>query len=346
MLRTESKRGTPLSLEKYRQHIDTELKDIVSARKSALYDMTRYHLGWIDEFGNIQPLSNGKALRPTLCLMACEAVGGDWKKALPAAAAVELLHNFSLIHDDIQDNDLKRRHKPTVWAVWGKAQAINAGNATRVLTSTALSRLKNCGLSAEKRILIQDLLDEASLDLIEGQYMDIEYETRFDITIDDYMKMILGKTASLIAHALQIGAVIGTDDEALIQDFYTFGINLGLGFQITDDFLGIWGNPDITGKPVASDLKQRKKTFPVVQCFEAARDGQREALIKYYTGSRTNKADEIVSVMHTLDAREETQRIADSFYTKSLRILDGLDITFGVKHDFENLIDFLATRTY
>ena len=195
----------------------------------------RYHLGWIDKKGNRTDGNTGKALRPTLCLLACQAVGGEYHRALPAAAAIELLHNFSLIHDDIQDNDRKRRHRPTVWAIWGKPQAINAGTAMRILTNVALFRLKELGVNPEKRLLVQQLLDETTLRLIEGQYLDIDYEKYVDINVSDYLRMVQGKTAALIACALESGAALGTDDERLIKNLHDLGWNLGLGFQIRDD---------------------------------------------------------------------------------------------------------------
>ena len=239
----------PVVFERYRSEIDSELRAVLAERESPLYDMMRYHLGWIDWQG--RPLSGtaGKALRPALCLLACEAVGGTYHRALPAAAAVELLHNFSLIHDDIQDDDRERRHRPTVWSIWGKPQAINAGTAMRVLASLALSRLGENGVSGEKQLRIQRILDESCLRLIEGQYLDISYESRLDIGVTDYLGMIDGKTAALIGCSLELGAFLGTDDEAVIRGLWNFGRNLGLAFQIRDDILGIWGDEKETGKP-------------------------------------------------------------------------------------------------
>ena len=180
----------PAAFEKYRTDIDSELKSVLLERRSPLYDMMRYHLGWIDERGNPLQNSPGKALRPTLCLLACEAVGEEYRQALSAAAAIELVHNYSLIHDDIQDDDRERRHSPTVWSLWGKPQAINAGTAMRILASLALERLSGCDIPVKKRLRVQQLLDESSLALIEGQYLDIHYESCPDIGMSDYLDMI------------------------------------------------------------------------------------------------------------------------------------------------------------
>lgn len=339
-------KSTPSILERYRTEIDAELKAVVAARRSPLYDMMRYHLGWIDEHGNPKNGSTGKALRPTLCLLACEATGGNYHRALPAAAAIELIHNYSLIHDDIQDDDLERRHRPTVWAVWGKPQAINAGTAMRILTNITLSRLEP-GVNPEKVLLIQQLLDETTLRLIEGQYLDISYEKRLDIGVNDYLQMIEGKTASLIACALEVGALLGTNDESLIKGFRALGWNLGLGFQIRDDILGIWGDSEITGKPLASDIQRRKKTFPIVHALENARDGHKEMLMRFYQNGNDNQSvTDVLSILNKVGARACAQRMVDSYCQTAWRIISELHLEATARRDFAELVDFLEKRNY
>ena len=283
----------PGVFNKYRADIDAELKSVLAERQSPFYDMMRYHLGWVDEKGNVLTSSGGKALRPTLCLLACEAVGGDYRQALPAAAAIELVHNYSLIHDDIQDDDRERRHRPTVWSIWGKPQAINAGTAMRVLANLALLRLKELGVPDQKQLRAHYLIDEKCMSLIEGQYLDISYETRFDITVDDYLDMIRKKTAALIACSLELGALLGTDDEQVIESFRNIGTNLGLAFQIRDDILGIWGDEQKTGKPSCSDIRRKKKSFPVIWAFDKAQGELRTDLLNFYRNgaSGTNGID-------------------------------------------------------
>ena len=188
----------PNILEKYRFDINNELKSIVESYTSPMYDMMRYHLGWTDSSGNPIQNSYGKALRPALCLFSCESVGGNIHKALPVAAALELIHNYSLIHDDIQDDDRERHHRPTVWAIWGKPQAINAGTAMRIIANSALINPQTWDMDLQKQLHVYQRLDEISLKLIEGQYLDISYEDRFDITVKDYLTMIELKTAELI----------------------------------------------------------------------------------------------------------------------------------------------------
>jgi len=337
----------PAVLEKYRIEIDAELKSVLAERKSPLYDMMRYHLGWIDENGYPQQGLSGKALRPTLCLLACEAVGGEYQQALPAAAAIELVHNYSLIHDDIQDDDRERRHRPTVWSIWGKPQAINAGTAMRLLANISLLRLEGCGVPLEKQWRIQHLLDETSLRLIEGQYLDISYENRFDITVSDYLKMVEGKTASLIACAMEVGALLGTDDPELIESFRSIGKNLGFAFQIRDDLLGIWGNKEETGKPLASDIRHRKKTLPIVYALEKARDGLKEELLNIY-GNGALDDGAVAAVLRALEAngaRAMSQEMTQKFCREAGQAVSRLALAPSGKHDLQSLVSFVMERT-
>jgi geranylgeranyl diphosphate synthase, type I len=337
----------PVIFEKYRAEIDTELKSVLAERRSPLYDMLRYHLGWLDADGHICEGPVGKALRPTLCLLACEATAGEYGRALPAAAAIELIHNFSLIHDDIQDNDRQRRHRATVWAIWGKPQAINAGTAMRILTNTALRRLGDLDVPAEKRLLVQELMDEASLRLIEGQYLDIDYEKRLDITVPDYLQMIGGKTASLIACSLEVGALLGTDDNRVINDFRRLGWDLGLSFQIRDDILGIWGDRDVTGKPLAGDIQRRKKTLPVVRALENAKDGYKESLVRFYQNGK-DKGDVagILDALNRSGAQAYAQKMNGKYCRDARQIIRGLDIAAAARGHFEELIGFLEERNF
>lgn len=232
----------------------------------AYYGMLHYHLGWADEhFAPVQ-VKSGKRIRPVLCLLACESAGGAIQAALPAAAAIELLHNFSLIHDDIEDNSPLRRGRPTVWTLWGIPQAINAGDGLFTIAHCALERLAQAGVDGERILQAQAMFNRTCLELTHGQHMDIEFEKRATVTVDEYMVMIANKTAALIGASAAIGALLGNSDH--VQDYRTFGRELGLAFQIQDDVLGIWGDEAITGKSASSDLLTRKKTLPVLYGLE------------------------------------------------------------------------------
>src|SRR5581483_4246137 len=173
-----------------------------SDRGVPLYEMLRYHLG-LDGGSPVQ----GKALRPTLCLLVCQALGGDWTKALPAAASIELVHNFSLIHDDIQDEDRERRHRPTLWTKWGVPQAINAGDAMFCLATLTLRDLRPLFGDAAT-VEVMTVLQEATQQMIEGQFLDVRYEEVPEISLEDYLRMIACKTGALLRASIEIGALL------------------------------------------------------------------------------------------------------------------------------------------
>ncbi len=335
----------PAVFARYQAEIDAEMRSILGERQSPLYDMMRYHFGWIDENGCPQCGSNGKAVRPTLCLVACRALGGQYRRALPAAVAVEFVHNYSLIHDDIQDDDRERRHRATVWSVWGKPQAINAGTAMRMLANTALRRLD---IPFSRQEHLHYLLDEATIRLIEGQYLDISFEDRFDITVADYVDMVGGKTASLFACALEIGSAMASGDVAGVKAFREFGWNLGMAFQVRDDMLGIWGSAEETGKPSCNDIRRRKKTLPVVHALEKATGQQREELLRYYGGPCENEesVDRVLAVLKSVDAFDESQRLTESYIGKAKDAIASICLEPDAARDIGEVVEFLETRRF
>jgi geranylgeranyl diphosphate synthase type I len=245
--------------------IETELQRQVArldaSRTQSFREMLTYHMGWSGEGAG--PEASGKRVRPMLVLLSASGCGGDWQKALPAAAAVELVHNFSLVHDDIQDNSGLRRGRPTAWTKWGAPMAINVGDALFVLSNLALTDLAE-NYPPEVVIKASRILHQTCLDLTAGQFMDMSYEKRTDVKAEDYWPMIAGKTAALLSACCHIGAVLGGADESTESAYRSFGHYLGLAFQIQDDILGIWGDEAVTGKSAASDLVEGKKSLPVL----------------------------------------------------------------------------------
>jgi geranylgeranyl diphosphate synthase type I len=239
----------------------------------AHYGMMRYHLGWSDAAFRPGSFPTGKRLRPILCLLACSEVGGDPAQALPAAAALELLHNFSLIHDDVEDGDELRHHRPTVWKLWGVPQAINAGDGMYALAYAALQRLADRGVKAKPALSVFERFTRTCLALTEGQYLDIRFEERTQVTVDEYLRMIQGKTAALIAASVAIGALLGGASPAQQTDLLRFGQAMGLAFQIQDDVLGIWGDPSVTGKAAGNDILRRKKSLPLLYALNHSEVG-------------------------------------------------------------------------
>lgn len=338
----------PSVFDRYRHEIDAELKSVLADRYLPMYDMVRYHFGWIDEKN--QPLHNnsGKALRPTLCLLAYEATGNDFHRALPAAASLELTHNFSLIHDDIQDNDKERRGRPTVWSIWGIPQAINAGTSARILANLALLRLNEYGIPNERLLRAQYILDDSCLRMIEGQYLDISYEHRLDIGISDYLEMIDKKTAALIGCSLEIGALLGTDDESSIGHFRNFGKNLGLAFQIRDDILGIWGNDKKTGKPLGSDILRRKKSLPVVYALEKAKGREKTEMVNVYSGETIdrNDLDTVLTILNSVQAKVQAQSMAEEYRDKALDEINKMSLLPWARDGLHDMAHFLVEREF
>ena len=245
--------------------IETELQRQVSrldeAHTRPFYEMLTYHMGWSGEGAG--PVATGKRIRPLMALLTVASCNSEWLHAVSAAAAIELVHNFSLVHDDIQDNSEKRRGRTTTWKIWGMPLAINVGDALFVLSNQAMVDLKE-NYPAETVVAAATVLHNTCLDLTRGQFLDMSYETRSDLGVEHYWPMIAGKTAALLSACCHIGAILGGADQSKQDAYRSFGHALGMAFQVQDDILGIWGNEAITGKSAASDLLEGKKSLPVL----------------------------------------------------------------------------------
>jgi geranylgeranyl diphosphate synthase type I len=280
-----------------------------------LYEMVRYHLG-LDRAG----VSGGKRIRPLLGLLAYASITGEYEPALPGAAAVELGHNFSLVHDDIEDSDTERRHRPTLWTLHGIPQAINTGDALFTLSRIALHRLTDLGFSDKKVLRLVRLYDETCLRLCEGQFIDIWTSEHDDgMSVDLYFDMIGRKTAALIAASIEAGALLATDDDDVIARYRSFGWALGLAFQLNDDLLGIWGQEQATGKE-PSDLAKHKKTLPVIFAFERATEPDRARLAEIYARESPTPDDvtEAVVILERAGARDYTRDQARRYRDEAL----------------------------
>jgi len=245
--------------------IDGEIRKVLAAPILDPYDNLRdimeYHLGYKNE--KAIDGAQGKRIRPLLVLLTTAAVGGRWQNSLPAAAAVELLHNFSLIHDDIEDKSELRRGRPTIWTTWGVSLAINAGDAMYALAFHALDDLsQSVGTEAALRVYRQ--LTQTCILLTGGQHLDISYEKAQDIPLESYWAMIGGKTAALITTCVVLGAICAGAPTEITRNLNKFSNALGLSFQIKDDCLGIWGEDGVTGKSNSGDLASGKKSLPVL----------------------------------------------------------------------------------
>jgi len=341
------KYSVPESFTSYRDTVRVEIRKVIDSCPSVLCNMLRYHMGWQDEHGHSCSRESGKFIRSNLCLLSCQAVGGDTSRVMPAAAAVELIHNFSLIHDDIEDASDERHHRPTVWKLWGQSQAINAGDAMFTLAYLALLKLKEKEITDEKVASSTKIFSLACLELCEGQYLDIEYENRLDITTEDYLDMAVRKTAALFAVSTSLGAYLGSEDSKLVDFFHLFGKELGIAYQIYDDILGIWGTEKSIGKSV-SDISQRKKTLPVVYGLQNSEGEARKRLEKLYSQKSIEGKDitEVTNILDQLGARDYAENLAEQHYQKALAYLEATGLDISRQAPLKEIACFLLNRDF
>lgn len=251
---------TPRVLTRHLPAIEAALQEAIGSGESPLAHAARYVMGWEDEHAT-SAQNQGKRIRPALCLFGSEAFGGSIEAAMPGAIAVELVHNFSLVHDEVQDRDAERHHRPTAWRIFGDGQAINLGDH---LYTIAVGALTAPGSNVERRMAALRVLNGAIARMIEGQWEDLAFESRDDVAVSDYLRMASGKTGALLGAPLEMGALLagaGIDEAAAVG---RWGNEVGLAFQAWDDYLGIWGDPNSTGKSNNNDIARRKKTLPIV----------------------------------------------------------------------------------
>ena len=342
----ESPDKPPAILDKHRQQVEGSLHSALSLHNPDLQTMLQYHLGLSDEYGNPMLSNQGKGLRSSLCMFACEAVGGVSEQALAAAVAIDLIHNFSLIHDDIQDGDRERRHRPTLWAIWGTPRALQAGNVMRTLADLSIQQLPRYKVAPEIAAMCSKLLTDAYLATVEGQYLDLAYEGQTDISTSNYLDMISRKTGALIRCSMQIGALTGNGDARTVQALAKCGQSLGALFQIRDDYLGIWGYEEETGKATGNDLRRKKSSLPLVYALEHASAMEKEQLQSIYAKEHVEDKDvaSTIALLADLGASDYVQSLAQDHATHALEALDGMELVPGAREEFQELVEFLLTR--
>ncbi|USX52672.1 family 2 encapsulin nanocompartment cargo protein polyprenyl transferase [Lentzea sp. HUAS12] len=291
------------------------LRKAVDQLPPAMRTIAEYHHGWRDEYGNPVLENGGKAIRPALVLLAAEAVGGTAGSAVPAAVAVELIHNFSLLHDDVMDRDTTRRHRATAWTVFGVNAAILAGDALQALALDVLAA------SGHPRTLEAiRTLNDATVALLEGQAYDLDFETRDDVRVSEVERMSRGKTGALLGASTSLGALYGGGSDEQVEAMRGYGTELGLAFQHVDDLLGIWGDPAVTGKVAQMDLVNRKKSLPVVRALNAGVPASAE-LASLYFGEHEMNAETLARAADLVDqagGRAWSQTQADELHTQAL----------------------------
>ena len=322
----------------------------LDGRSSLLAGMVRYHLGYADLA--LQPIDprttdQGKRIRPAVTLLVAGAAGGDPVQAAPVAAAIELLHNFTLIHDDIQDESATRRHRPTIWHTWGAKQAINAGDALFAVAHLPLFQLPARGVSPERTIAILDAFERMTIEIVEGQTLDLGFETREDVTADDYLEMISGKTSAIIRFAAWAGATIAGADPETAARWGDFGLELGLGFQVHDDLLGIWGTQAETGKRQADDVRRRKKSYPFLLLRERLDPSTRANLNAIYAQEDVSEEDvtRVLALMDAHHVRQDVEQVVARYHDDAAAILASAARNPAYGQQLHALVESLATRT-
>ena len=326
--------------------LEQEMRTVLQANEPTsdlFYGMMHYHMGWADAELNPASINSGKRIRPILCLLTCQAAGGDWQQALPAAAAIELLHNFSLIHDDIEDASPTRRGRLTVWKIWGLEQAINSGDAMFAVAHLAMNRLSERGVNPA--IVVQALrrFDEICVRLTQGQFADMDFEKRGQVTVAEYIAMITGKTAVLISLCTELGALIAGVNPERINHLASFGLDLGLAFQVKDDILGIWGDESRTGKSAATDITTKKKTLPVLDGLAKS-----EKLRQLYEESEADDVfvRQVVKLLDEIGSYEFSQETAVAYSDSALHHLQAAQPTGVAGEALFQLADMLLKRDY
>jgi len=333
----------PAGVQTARDIVGPAIADAVRRLSPAVRAVAAYHLGLAEADGRpVGRGSAGKALRPALALLSARAAGARPERAVPAAAAVELVHNFSLLHDDIMDGDTERRHRPTAWTVFGIGSAILAGDSLLVLAQDLLLETPPQGVWAAR------CLSAAVQRLIAGQGADLAFETRDDVQLAECLDMAGDKTAALMACSCSIGAIYVGAPASLAMSLAGFGAHAGLAFQLADDLLGIWGAPEITGKPVGSDLRAKKKSVPVVAALTSGTEagGELAALLGKPEPLTEDEVPLAARLVEGAGGKERTEALADSELAAATACLAAAAMPDDVRAEFAAIAEFITARQW
>lgn len=288
-----------------------------------LYAWLRYHIGYAGLDGHSEDGRRGKGVRPSLCLTACAAAGGSTDRAATAAAAIELTHEFSLIHDDLQDRDRMRRGRPALWTEIGDAQAIGAGDCLFSIARRVFSSIE--GIDDEVRSDIAARYDGACIRLSEGQFLDLVFEGRDDLSVEDYVDMVARKTGALLGAAAGIGARLGGADAKTVDALTAAGEAIGVAFQVRDDMLGLWGSAGLTGKPAGNDLRRGKKSLPIVFALNNASAG--DAIRRFWeAGAPEGDTQYVLESIKEAGAKSFAEAEAARYVSRAMTALDSVSL--------------------
>ena len=324
----------------YLPELEVALREAVGTTPNPLAAAARYVMGWEDAVGR-PALTGGKRIRPALCLFAAETLSGRALDAMPGAVAIELTHNFSLVHDEIQDHDFERHHRPTTWARLGQGQAINVGD---FLYTRAVRALTDAPGDPARLLRALSVLHEAIGHMIEGQWRDIAFEQRESVTTDEYIEMIAGKTGALLGAPLEMGAILTGVPPAQAALVGEWGRAVGLAFQVQDDYLGVWGDPGETGKSNTNDISRRKKTLPVVHALQQVESAS--VIQDVYAQPDIGDAEiaRVVAALESAGAADACRAQAADLNEAADRLLDQLELTPTESGRFQSIANYITNR--
>ncbi|MDP9343697.1 MAG: polyprenyl synthetase family protein [Actinomycetota bacterium] len=334
-------RTVPSSLQRTRELLHPALQAAVDRLSPEVRRVAQYHLGFADADGTPARSDGGKAVRPALAFLSAEAAGAPASVGLPGALAVELVHNFSLLHDDVMDQDLERRHRPTAWALFGVGPAILAGDALHALAHQVLLDADPRGVEAAAA------LARATADMIAGQGEDLGFESRLDVSVEECLQMGAHKTGALLSCAASIGAILAGASPPVVGALAEYGVHLGLSFQAVDDVLGIWGRPEMTGKPSANDLRQHKKSLPVVAALGAGGPSA-EQLARLLSNGNLSEDDGAfgVGLVEEAGGRRMAISEAERQLDLALAALERVPLEPGAREQLAEVARFVAAREF
>jgi|ETN02SMinimDraft_4_1059925.scaffolds.fasta_scaffold13956_4 geranylgeranyl diphosphate synthase type I len=336
----------PSFFDRYQKTLLENMQNAFNDHESTIYDHLKYFLGWIDVDGKEVKKYSGKILRPSLCLLTTDSLDGDFQASIKAAVALEFIHNFSLIHDDIEDQDRFRRHRLSLWAIWGIPKAIVSGNALLTLGNLEIGKLEKEYLSPEIIRNIQKLLTISYLKMMEGQFLDIKYERQENISINEYLKMIELKTSTLLECSLMLGVLTSRNNNHYLEhNFSSLGKILGAIFQIRDDVLGIWGT-DETGKPIGADIIKKKKSLPIVHVLSQENSKISKKVKKMLSQKTISKSEMrlIIEMLEKAGSEQYCQNLINKYWSEGEKIIKKLNIPNSFKNDFQELGTYLSGR--
>jgi geranylgeranyl diphosphate synthase type I len=321
--------------------VEPVLRKVIGQLDPLLRTPAEFHFGWTDVDGTPAAANNGKRVRPALAVLGAEAVGGDAEAAIPGAVAIELVHNFSLIHDDIMDGDRMRRHRRTVWDVYGVADAIIVGDALQTLAYDVL-----LGDPGPAQLAAARRLTAGAAAMIAGQAQDSALDRSDDVTLAQCMTMAANKTGALLAQSTAIGAELGGADEETTALLERFGAELGISFQAIDDVLGVWGDPTVTGKPVGSDLRSRKKSMPVALALAGGGALATDVRNAFAADMTEESVDRLATALDVHGIRTRVEELALTHLDRALAALRSASLSPGAAAELEELARFIVHRTY